>query len=74
MAATDSRRHGRVVIQVRRAAPKPAQARAVRMITTRIPWTRWHYLAYGGITAELAISSSDQPKCGWTGLSYLPGD
>jgi hypothetical protein len=29
----------------------------VRMITTRIPPTRWHYLAYGGIPAELAIPS-----------------
>jgi hypothetical protein len=26
------------------------------MITTRIPRTRWHYLAYGGIAAGLAIA------------------
>jgi hypothetical protein len=34
----------------------------VRMITTRIPRTRWHYLAYGGITAELAIQVQRSAK------------
>jgi hypothetical protein len=41
------------------------------MITTRIPRTRRHYLAYGGITAELAIPGLvlSQMRVSWAELS-----
>jgi hypothetical protein len=55
MAVTD-RPTAWVVVQADEYT-EPAQARAARMINTRIPRTRWPYLVYGGITAELAIQA-----------------